>query len=109
MFKLIFHPEASTEIQELDSPLKEQTAKQLVKLQNQGNVLRYPDTDIIKGSKISLFELRSGKTNISRTFFVYEKDRTIYILRCFVKKTPKTPKQEIALAERRLQEILSNE
>ncbi|MEX9414746.1 type II toxin-antitoxin system RelE/ParE family toxin, partial [Escherichia coli] len=52
-----------------------------------------------------LFELRVGRKDISRTFFAYAKGRKIYILRTFIKKTPKTPKAEIALATSRWEEL----
>ncbi|WP_224653203.1 type II toxin-antitoxin system RelE/ParE family toxin [Pectobacterium versatile] len=76
--------------------------EKLEKLETKGPELRYPDTDIIEGG---LFELRVGRKDISRTFFAYAKGRKIYILRTFVKKTPKTPKAEIALAKSRWEEL----
>ncbi|GAB7197083.1 hypothetical protein OS11_33590 [Dickeya oryzae] len=44
------------------------------------------------------------KTSAER-FFAYAKGRKIYILRTFIKKTPKTPKAEIALAKSRWEEL----
>ncbi|NRN31023.1 type II toxin-antitoxin system RelE/ParE family toxin, partial [Photorhabdus heterorhabditis] len=40
-----------------------------------------------------------------RGIWVYEVGSKIYMLRIFIKKTQKTPKSEIELAKRRLEEI----
>ncbi|MBA0172647.1 type II toxin-antitoxin system RelE/ParE family toxin [Pectobacterium versatile] len=102
MYELIFHPEAASEIYDLEPVMQAKALKGLEKLEAKGPELRYPDTDVIEGG---LFELRVGRKDISRTFFAYAKGRKIYILRTFVKKTPKTPKAEIALAKSRWEEL----
>ncbi len=102
MFELIFHPEAQQELLELDSAMQGKALAALDKLESQGNQLRYPHTDIIQEG---LFELRAGKKDITRTFFAYAKGRKIYILRTFIKKTPRTPPAEIKLALKRLEEL----
>jgi len=43
--------------------------------------------------------------NIARTFFAFEINQTIYVLRTFVKKTQRTPNSEIELALIRLNEL----
>ncbi|MFC0180144.1 MULTISPECIES: type II toxin-antitoxin system RelE/ParE family toxin [Thorsellia] len=102
MFELIFHPEAEEEILSLESKMQAKALAALDKLEVQGNHLRYPDTDTIQDG---LFELRVGKKDITRTFFAFAKEKRIYILRTFVKKTAKTPKNEIKLAIKRLEEL----
>ena len=102
MFELIFHPEAQQEILDLDSPMQGKAFAALDKLEAHGNQLRYPHTDIIQDG---LFELRAGKKDITRTFFAFAKGKKIYILRTFVKKTPRTPPAEIQLALKRLEEL----
>ncbi|EBO3000875.1 type II toxin-antitoxin system RelE/ParE family toxin [Salmonella enterica subsp. enterica serovar Agona] len=102
MYELIFHPDAESEIYELEPVMQAKALKGLEKLEAKGPELRYPDTDIIDGG---LFELRVGRKDITRTFFAYAKGRRIYILRTFIKKTPKTPKAEIALAKSRWEEL----
>lgn len=102
MFELIFHPEAQQEILDLDSSMQGKAFAALDKLEALGNQLRYPHTDIIQDG---LFELRAGKKNITRTFFAFAKGKRIYILRTFVKKTPRTPPTEIQLALKRLEEL----
>lgn len=102
MYELIFHPEAESEIYDLEPVMQAKALKGLEKLEAKGPDLRYPDTDIIESG---LFELRVGRKDISRTFFAYAKGRKIFILRTFVKKTTKTPKAEIALAKFRWEEL----
>ncbi|EEF2249536.1 type II toxin-antitoxin system RelE/ParE family toxin [Salmonella enterica subsp. enterica serovar Infantis] len=102
MYELIFHPDAESEIYELEPVMQAKALKGLEKLEAKGPELRYPDTDIIDGG---LFELRVGRKDITRTFFAYAKGRRIYILRTFIKNPPKTPKTEIALAKSRWKEL----
>lgn len=102
MYELIFHPEAESEIYQLEPAMQAKALKGLEKLEARGPELGYPDTDIIRDG---LFELRVGRKDITRTFFAYAQGRKIYILRTFVKKSPKTPKAEIALAKSRWEEL----
>jgi len=103
MFELIFHPDAYHEIHQLDKSMKAKALSALDKLESRGNDLRYPDTDIIQDG---LFELRAGKKDISRTFFAFAQGQRIFILRTFIKKTPRTPQAEIAIALKRLDEVI---
>ncbi len=53
-----------------------------------------------------LFEIRAkGIENIGRAFFCTLVGRRIVILHSFIKKTEKTPPQELNLARARLQEV----
>ncbi|WP_339057955.1 type II toxin-antitoxin system RelE/ParE family toxin [Candidatus Regiella endosymbiont of Tuberolachnus salignus] len=105
MFELIFHPEAENELYTLEDTMQAKVLSALDKLEAKGNKLRYPHTDIIQDG---LFELRAGKKHITRTFFAFTKDRKIYILRTFIKKTQKTPTAEIKLALKRLEELIND-
>lgn len=61
----------------------------------------------IKPMKQGLFEIRAnGSEGIGRAFFCIKKGRVIIILSCFIKKTQKTPASEIALARKRMEEVL---
>ena len=52
-----------------------------------------------------LWEMRMrGRSGISRALYVQARDRRVVVVRAFVKKTPKIPQKEIALALRRAQE-----
>lgn len=53
-----------------------------------------------------LFELRlKGAEGIARVFYGTLVSRRIVILHSFVKKSQKTPRRELAIAERRLKEV----
>jgi phage-related protein len=43
-----------------------------------------------------------GKDGIGRELYCTAKGRRVVILRCFVKKTNKTPRQELEIAEERM-------
>ena len=54
-----------------------------------------------------LWELRMrGRDAISRALYVTVRDKRVVVVRVFVKKTQKTPRQEIELALRRAKEVL---
>ena len=54
-----------------------------------------------------LWEMRMrGRDGISRALYVAVRDRRVVVVRVFVKKTRKTPWQEIHLALRRAGEVL---
>src|ERR1700761_7907464 len=53
-----------------------------------------------------LWELRlKGRDGIARSIYVTANGRRVIVLRTFVKKTQKTPRQEIEIAEKRRKEI----
>ena len=55
-----------------------------------------------------LFEIRAkGKEGIGRSIFAAVKGREIIILHSFIKKTRKTPKKDLNLAKKRMQEVKS--
>ncbi|GFN45946.1 type II toxin-antitoxin system RelE/ParE family toxin [Candidatus Regiella insecticola] len=102
MFELIYHPEVVQELENLPAPLKGKTAYLLDRLEKEGNRLRYPLSDSLRDG---LFELRVGGGDIARIIYTFAKGRRIYILRSFVKKTPKIPPKEMAIAFNRLKEF----
>ena len=53
-----------------------------------------------------LFEIRAkGKEGIARSFFCTVQGEEIVILHSIIKKTPKAPKKDLALATKRMKEI----
>lgn len=53
-----------------------------------------------------IWELRaSGRDGIARSLYVTASGRRLVILRTFIKKTQKTPRQEIEIALKRLREV----
>src|SRR5262245_32696724 len=57
-----------------------------------------------------LFELRvKGPEGIARVFYCTLVQRRIVMLHAFIKKAQKTPKRELDIAKRRLQEVLRHD
>ena len=60
----------------------------------------------VKYLENGLWEMRmKGKDGISRTIYVTASGLRVVVVRVFVKKTRKTPRQEIALALERAKEV----
>lgn len=56
-----------------------------------------------------LFEIRArGKEGIGRVFFCTVVDQRIIILHAFIKKSQKTPKKELEIARRRMNDVKAN-
>lgn len=53
-----------------------------------------------------LFELRVGRKNIARAVWFFQAGQRIVVVRCFVKKSQKTPQSELELAHIRMAEYL---
>jgi phage-related protein len=52
-----------------------------------------------------LFEMRmTGRAGIARAIYFAASDRRVVVVRAFVKKSQKTPKREIMLAQCRMEE-----
>lgn len=49
-----------------------------------------------------LFELRVGHKDIARAAWFFREGQRIIVVRCFVKKSQKTPVEELRLAEKRM-------
>jgi phage-related protein len=56
-----------------------------------------------------LFELRVGRKDIARAAWFFQQGQRIVVVRCFVKKSQKTPAGEIELARRRMVEYLGRQ
>lgn len=76
------------------------------KLRANPTALREPDS---KPLPHGLFEIRTVGLIHSRGIYVYQREKTIYLLRVFIKKTKKTPSAEIRLALKRQQEMLDEQ
>ena len=83
-------------LDELDNNMRSKAITSLEILSQHGNMLREPYSKPIgKG----LFELRiKFASDISRIFYFFYVDNKIVVTNGFVKKTKKTPPNEIALA-----------
>ncbi|HIE5388387.1 type II toxin-antitoxin system RelE/ParE family toxin [Enterobacter sp. ECC-175] len=106
MFKLIVHEAVRGEILSLPAGVQAKLIRQLDKLRNNPTVLRAPDS---KPLPHGLFEIRTVGLIHSRGIYVYQREKTIFLLRVFIKKTQKTPLAEIRLALNRRQEMLDEQ
>jgi phage-related protein len=92
---------------ELDSlpPYMQARFRKVVEL-IQGYGLERVHEPHIKHLEGPLWEMRmKGKDGISRAVYVTAKGRRVVVVRVFVKKTQKTPRQEIEIALQRAQEV----
>lgn len=106
MFTVVLHINVVRELADLPPAVRAKMIRLIDKLKANATVLREPDS---KPLGAGLFELRTMGTEIARGLYVYQKGKTIYLLRVFIKKTQKTPKQEMMLAFERLEELLNEE
>lgn len=89
--------------QNKDSRIKlNKITEYIKKLSEFGTRLGMPEIEKIEGAD-NLWELRPLK---DRIFFAYWKDNTFVLLHHFIKKSKKTPKNEINQAKRNLQDWL---
>lgn len=72
-----------------------------------GSNLGLPHTKLMGNG---LFELRvKSKEGIARVFFCTKVGKKIIMLHSFIKKSQKTPKKEIKIAQNRMIEVMKNE
>jgi len=106
VFRLIVHQAVRGEILSLPAGVQAKLIRQLDKLRANPTALREPDS---KPLPHGLFEIRTVGLIHSRGIYVYQREKTIYLLRVFIKKTKKTPSAEIRLALKRPQEMLDEQ
>ena len=71
-----------------------------------GSNLGMPHTKALNGG---LFELRvKGQEGIARVFFCTKIGKKIIMLHSFVKKSQKTPKKELRIANSRMSEVMND-
>jgi len=94
------------ELAELPADMRARLARiaQLIESVGLPNV-KEPHVRRVRGS---LWEIRlKGKAGIARALYVAANEQRVVILRVFIKKTEKTPANEIDLALRRAKELKS--
>ncbi|MDR5778269.1 type II toxin-antitoxin system RelE/ParE family toxin [Caballeronia sp. LZ065] len=98
-----FSERVRQQIFELPQGILGEYLRMLELLQNHGADLRMPFSKAM-GNK--LFELRPcGRDGTGRVFYCALKGRRIVMLHSFVKKTEKTPAQELRIARKRLKDV----
>ena len=96
---------AQAELEALPADMRARFERIVTLIQAQGlEKVREPYVKHLEGK---LWEMRlNGRDGIARSIYVTASGRRIVVLRTFVKKTEKTPKQELKLARERAKEIL---
>ena len=102
VFKIVVHADVRGELLALPASVQAKMITKIEKLRRNPTALREPDS---KPLFPGLFEIRTLGGIQSRGIYVFQRNETIFLLRVFVKKTPKTPPAEIRLALKRLQEM----
>jgi phage-related protein len=86
--------------------VKKELGKAILDLQK-GHSLGMPLSRPMPSVALGVEELRMrDRAGIYRTFYLQKSSRGILIFHAFVKKTQKTPPQEITLGKKRLKEML---
>ena len=89
----------------LDKKMRAKISDTIVLLRDNGNALRLPYSEFLEEG---IFELRAkvGK-EISRVLYFFYVDRKIILTHGFIKKTQKTPRQEIERAKKYREDYLT--
>ena len=86
-------------LKKLNPKMRAKMYGMLVILQEKGNMLREPYSKYIEDG---IFELRCKfGSDITRVMYFFYYDRKIVLTNGFIKKTQKTPKEEIQIAKKR--------
>jgi phage-related protein len=98
-----FHACVKTEIESWPVGLLADFARIVELLMEFGPNLHMPHSRAMGNG---LFELRPrGKECVGRVFYCFVVKKRIVILHAFVKKTQRTPKQELNIARKRMKEV----
>ena len=101
----LFHPQAREVIKTFPTEVRKELGKAIFDLQK-GYTLGMPLSRPLPSVALGVEELRiRDRAGIYRTFYVTKSARGIWVFHAFVKKTQKTPLQEIALGRTRLKEM----
>jgi phage-related protein len=104
-----FHPKARDAIKSFPKSARDMIGFAIFDLQN-GKHLGMPLSRPMPAVAPGVSELRiRDASGIYRTFYLLKSERGVFVFHAFVKKTQKTPDQEIRLAQRRLREMLYEE
>jgi phage-related protein len=102
----LFHPRTREVIKTFPTAVRKELGKAIFDLQK-GHTLGMPLSRPMPSVALSVEELRiRDAEGIYRTFYFKKSSRGVLVFHAFVKKTQKTPPQEIVLGRKRLKEML---
>lgn len=105
----VFHPKAKDAIRDFPENLRREFGKVIFDLQK-GEKLSMPLSRPMPSVARGVEELRiKDRSGAYRVFYYTRLADSVLIFHAFSKKTQKTPPHEIALAQKRLKEILDEE
>lgn len=105
----IFHPAARAVIRLFPEDVRRELGKAVFDLQK-GDVLPMPLSRPMPSIAAGAAELRiRDRSGIYRAFYYSRSPRGILIFHAFVKKSQTTPKHELELGKKRLEELLHEE
>ena len=103
----LFHPKAREAIRTFPEEVRREIGKAIFDLQK-GRTIGMPLSRPMPTVALGVEELRiRDRAGIYRTLYFTKSSRGILIFHAFVKKTQKTPLQEINLGRNRLKEMLN--
>ena len=104
MFKVLYYQKidgkrpAEEFVNSTDPKMKAKIYRNLELLEEFGNTLKEPISKLLEDG---IFEIRSQVGNdISRVLYFFVIDKTVILTNGFIKKTDKTPQEEIDLAKK---------
>ena len=105
----VFHPKAKDAIRDFPENLRREFGKVIFDLQK-GEKLSMPLSRPMPSVARGVEELRiKDRSGAYRVFYYTRLADSVLIFHAFSKKTQKTPPHEIALAQKRLKEIIDEE
>ncbi len=105
----VFHPKARDAIREFPEDVRREFGKVIFDLQK-GEKLSMPLSRTMASVAAGVEELRvRDRSGAYRVFYYTKLADSVLIFHAFAKKTQKTPPHEIALAQKRLKEMLNEE
>ena len=105
----VFHPKARDAIRSFPEEVRREFGKVIFDLQK-GKELSMPLSRPMASVASGVEELRvRDRSGAYRVFYYTKLADSVLIFHAFVKKTQKTPPHEIALAQKRLREMLHEE
>jgi len=108
----VFHPKARVALRGFPEDVRREFGKIIFDLQKGEKLsmpLSRPMPLVAAGTEELRVKDRTGHTGAYRVFYYTRLADSVLIFHAFVKKTRKTPPHEIALAQKRLKEMLDEE
>jgi phage-related protein len=102
-----FHPRVLAAIEVWPADILADYARMVELLVDYGPQIGFPHS---RAFGQGLFELRPrGKSGVARALYCFTPARCVVVLHAFIKKSQQTPERELALARRRMKEVMNGQ